>query len=150
MADGAVDLILGLAEGEHGGVDHVRLRLALRELQRLRREAREEGALGVLTGDERGIEGFGATVVGGEDLEGLEAVAAGDGAGDGRTGVTAVGEELVLPLGLVLVLVVHVVEDIDRGVLGHLALEAEEADRGDDRDGEECEVTGHGGRISRG
>jgi hypothetical protein len=43
VAHGAVDLILGLTEGQDEGVDRVRLRLALRELQRLGREAREEG-----------------------------------------------------------------------------------------------------------
>ena len=64
-------------------------------------------------------------------------VAAGDRAGHGRTRVASVGEETVLALRAVPGLQVHVVEDLDRGVLGHAPLEAEEAEAADDHDGEE-------------
>jgi hypothetical protein len=106
VTDGAVDLVLRLAEREDVSIDRVGLGLALRELERLLWEAGEEGGLGILTRDKGRIEGFSAAEAFRENLGRLEAGTTGDGADDGRAGVTTIGEESVLSLGLVLVLVV--------------------------------------------
>ena len=145
MADRTIDLILGLAEGEGLGVHRERRQLtASEEGQRLRGEVGEEVALRIFTRRKRRVEGFSTAVIRRKNLQGLEARAAGNCTRDGRTGVTAIREELILPLRLVLRLVVHVVEDIDGRVLGLLALNAEEADDGHNDDCEESEVTVHG------
>ena len=80
VTDGAVDLILAASDVQGVLADLVVVELSFREGERLLREAGQEGALSVLAGDEGRVQRLRAAVVGGEDRQRGEAVAAGDGA----------------------------------------------------------------------